>query len=113
MKYEQYRKELEQIRLTMESKAALIHALEARQVPQASRSHRRWNRLTLIAAAVAAILVISAGAAVVASPVVRSYFGNSIGYQQSAVKLGQSITKNGWTMTLTDCAADDSPSMWV
>ena len=55
----------------------------------------------------AAVLVISVGAAVVASPVVRSYFGNSIGYQQSAVELGESITKNGWTMTLTDCAADD------
>lgn len=107
MKYEQYRTELEQIRLTKESKAALIHALEAKQAPQASRSPRRLNRLTLIAAAVAGILVISAGAAVVASPVVRSYFGNSIGYQQSAVELGESITKNGWTMTLTDCAADD------
>lgn len=30
MKYDRYRKELEQIRLTKESKAALIHALEAR-----------------------------------------------------------------------------------
>ena len=107
MKYEQYRKELEQIRLTKESKEALIHALQAKQVPQASRKPRRWNRVTLIAAAMAAVLVISAGAAVVASPVVRSYFGNSIGYQQSAVELGESITQNGWTMTLTDCAADD------
>ena len=107
MKYEQYRKELEQIRLTKESKAALIHALEGKQVSQVSRRPRRWNRVTLLAAAMAAVLVISAGAAVVASPVVRKYFGNSIGYQQSAVKLGESITKNGWTMTLTDCAADD------
>lgn len=107
MKYEQYRTELDQIRLTKESKAALIHALNAKQASQASPRPRRLNRLTLIAAAMAAVLVISAGAAVVASPVVRSYFGNSIGYQQSAVELGESITKNGWTMTLTDCAADD------
>ena len=61
----------------------------------------------LIAAAVAAILVVSASAAAIVFPVVRSYFGNSIGYQQSAVELGESITQNGWTMTLTDCAADD------
>lgn len=107
MKYEQYRSELDQIRLTKESKAALIHALSAKQAPQASPRPRRLNRLTLIAAAVAGVLVISAGAAAVVSPVVRSYFGNSIGYQQSAVELGESITKNGWTMTLTDCAADD------
>ena len=60
MKYEQYRKELEQIRLTKESKAALIQALKAKQAPYASRSPRRWNRLTLIAAAMAAVLVISA-----------------------------------------------------
>ena len=35
MKYEQYRSELDQIRLTKESKAALIHALSAKQAPQA------------------------------------------------------------------------------
>jgi len=107
MKYDQYRKELEQIRLTKESKAALIRALEAKQVPQSSNRPRWWNRFPLIAAAMAAVLVLSAGAAVVASPVVRNYFGNSVGYQQSAVELGESITKNGWIMTLTDCVADD------
>ena len=56
---------------------------------------------------IAAVLAGTVGAAVVLPPVVRNYFGDSAGYRQSAMELGQSITQNGWTMTLTDCVADD------
>lgn len=104
---ERYREELNQIRLTKKSRADLARALAARQAQPAHRPRRRWSRTAVAAAAVAAVLVGSVGAAVVVPPVVRSYFGDSAGYQQSAVELGQSITKNGWTMTLTDCMADD------
>ena len=101
--------ELDQIRLTEESKQALIGALTAQQSnPQKKVCNpHHWRKTALVAAAVAAALVVSVGAAVVAPAVMRDYFGNSAGYQQSAVELGESITKNGWTMTLTDCAADD------
>ena len=101
--------ELDQIRLTEESKQALIGALTAQQSnPQKKVCNpHHWRKTALVAAAVAAALVVSVGAAVVAPAVMRDYFGNSAGYQQSAVELGQSITQNGWTMTLTDCAADD------
>ena len=105
-----YREELDQIRLTDESKEALSHALAARREAPERRSGRRahrWSRTAVAAAALIAVLVLSVGAAVTVSPVVRNYFGDSAGYQQSAVELGQSVTKNGWTMTLTDCIADD------
>ena len=101
--------ELDQIRLTEESKQALIGALTAQQSnPQKKVCNpHHWRKTALVAAAVAAALVVSVGAAVVAPAVMRDYFGNSAGYQQSAVELGQSIAQNGWTMTLTDCVADD------
>lgn len=104
---ERYRDELNQIRLTKESREDLARALAARQEQPAQRARRRWSRTAVAAAVLAAVLVGSVGAAVVVPPVVRSYFGDSAGYRQSAVKLGESITKNGWTMTLTDCMADD------
>ena len=104
---ERYRDELNQIRLTNESREDLARALAARQEQPAQRPRRRWSRTAVAAAVLAAVLVGSVGAAVVVPPVVRSYFGDSAGYRQSAVKLGESITKNGWTMTLTDCMADD------
>lgn len=104
---ERYRDELNQIRLTEESKGDLARALAARQEKSAQRPRRRWSRTAVAAAVVTAILVGSVGAAVVVPPVVRSYFGDSAGYRQSAVELGQSITQNGWTLTLTDCMADD------
>ena len=115
MMHEQYRKELEQVRLTRESKEALTRALSACKNRETTSSHRprRWSRTMLIAAAVAAILVVSASAAAIVFPVVRSYFGNSIGYQQSAVELGESITQNGWTMTLTDSPRTIILSMWA
>ena len=99
-----YRDELDQIRLTGESKQELARALAARQ---GSKPVRRWSRTAIAAAVIAAVLAGTVGAAVVLPPVVRNYFGDSAGYRQSAMELGQSITKNGWTMTLTDCLADD------
>lgn len=105
-----YREELDRIRLTEESKGALAAALAARRSAPERQSRRRahrWSRTAVAAAALTAALVLSVGAAVTVSPVVRNYFGDSAGYRQSAAELGQSVTKNGWTMTLTDCLADD------
>jgi hypothetical protein len=34
-------------------------------------------------------------------------YQNSVGYQQSGAVLNRSVTKDGWTMTLTDCVGDD------
>ena len=99
-----YREELDGIRLTVESKRALAQALAARQ---GSNTTRRWSRTAIAAAVIVAMLAGSVGAAVVLPPVVRNYFGDSAGYRQGAVELGQSITQNGWTLTLTDCLADD------
>lgn len=105
---ERYRNELDRVRLTAESKAELARALVRwREAAPRREPVRRWSRTTLAAAAVACALAVSVGAAVVAAPVVGDHFGHSAGYEQSAASLGQSVTKNGWTMTLTDCVADD------
>lgn len=103
-----YREELDRLRFTDSDKRTLARALAGRAERRAPAAPgRRWSRTVAIAAALACILCLSVGAVVVSLPVVRNYFGNSAGYQQSAILLGESMTQNGWTMTLTDCAADD------
>lgn len=59
------------------------------------------------AAALICVLAVSVAAVTVISPVLGEYYQNSTGYQQSSVAVGESITKNGWTMTLTDCVMDE------
>lgn len=104
----QYKEELSRIRLTEESKTALAQALTGRGEERTGTKPRRsWRRTALLAAACLSALVVTVSAAVVISPVLKDYYGDSAGYQQSAISLGQSITQNGWTMTLTDCVADD------
>lgn len=108
---ERYRAEWEQVRFTDESKAALARALARRAKEPVSR-RRPWKRAALVLAAALGILTLSAGAAVLANPVLRSYLGGGNGYEQSAVQVGKKVTKNGWTMTVTDCVADDY-NLWV
>ena len=102
----QYRSELDRIFLTDGDKRALIRSLTARGARPARRP-RRALRVPAAAAAVLCALAVGVGAAVTGAPVLRDYFGGGAGYEQSAVALGESVTKNGWTMTLTDCVADD------
>ncbi len=102
--FEEYRAGLDQLRLTKDSKQSLIRTLTAPQA--AKRSRRGWSRAVL-AAAVLCIAVATAGAVQVAAPILREYYQNSAGYGQSGSYLGNSVTKDGWTMTLTDCVGDD------
>ncbi len=104
----QYRSELERIALAAEEKQALTAHLAARTAHK-TRACRpgRLFRIPAVAVAVVCALVLGVGAAVVGVPVLRDYYGGSPGYEQSAVELGESVTQNGWTMTLTDCVADD------
>lgn len=101
---EQYHLELNQLRLTEESKTALITAL-SKHAPAPRPSPKTW-RYAIAVAAVVCILVLSVGA-ITLSPILGEYYENSPGYQQSSIALGDSITKDGWTMTLTDCVADE------
>lgn len=105
---EQYRSELNQIALTDESKRALAAHLAARtKKTTRTRRPRRLLRVPAAAAAVLCALAVGVGAAVTGVPVMWDYYGGGPGYEQSAMELGESVTKNGWTMTLTDCVADD------
>ena len=53
---ERYRDELNQIRLTNESREDLARALAARQEQPAQRPRRRWSRTAVAAAGLGAVL---------------------------------------------------------
>lgn len=101
---EQYRFELDRLQLTEASKTALIAALTKGSPTHLSRP-KTW-RYAIAVAAVVCILILSVSA-VSLSPILGEYYENSPGYQQCSIVMGDSITKNGWTMTLTDCVADE------
>ena len=65
------------------------------------------RRGVLFAAIVAALLAAAVSANVLVAPILRDYYADSAGYRQSVTGAGQSVTKGGWTLTLTDCVADD------
>ena len=109
---ERYRAELDQIRLTEESKAELARVLARRQEAAPGRTRRPWKRTALVLVAVMGVLALYAGAAVLSSPVLWAYLGGGNGYTQSAVQVSEGITQNGWTVTVTDCVADDY-NLWV
>lgn len=103
----QYQNELDQVKLSAESKTALIHSLTARERGSRVWFPHRWARPVIAAAALICVLAASVAAVTVIPPVLGNYYQNSKGYQQSSVALGESITKGGWTMTLTDCVMDE------
>lgn len=105
--FEEYRTELDQLRLTDESKQALLRAMASPHASRKPRALRGWRRAVLTAAALCVIVAATAGASQVVVPILQDYYQNSAGYGQSGAELGNSVTKDGWTMTLTDCVGDD------
>lgn len=67
-------------------------------------------RAGLAVAVIAGLLMLTAGAAFLLKPVLRTYFGESAAYvyQKNSQILNLSQTVDGWTMTLTDCIGDDN-----
>lgn len=67
-------------------------------------------RAGLVAAVIAGLLMLTAGAVFLLEPVLRTYFGESAAcvYQKNSQILNLSQTVDGWTMTLTDCIGDDN-----
>lgn len=102
----QYREHLDRLKLTEESKKSLVQELRDGSSGGQAYSRKHW-KMPLAAAAVAACLGITAVGAHVLLPVIWEHYQNSPGYQQSVVLLGDSITKDGWTLTLTDAVMDD------
>jgi len=107
-----YKVELEQVRLTKESKKALAESLSRHKSTEhpviKSRCLPAGAKRIAAIAAVVCLLVTGAVAAGVASPTLRNQlFGESAGYEQNSVFIGKSVENNGWTVTITDCVADD------
>ena len=104
----EYQSKLNQIKLTDESKAALISSLNEQQNYRCSKPiKKRWKSSAIAAVAAMLVLVTSAVAVAFGIPVLSDYYNNSTGYQQGSVVLGESVTKNGWTITLTDGVMDE------
>lgn len=104
-----YKEELDKVRLTEAGKAALTQALCRHMAEKGEkRRPRRLVRPWIAAAAVICLLMVTAGATVLASPTLRDRgFGDGPGYGQSSAIIGRSVEQKGWTLTLTDCVGDD------
>lgn len=95
--------------------SAAIGEVDPCYVREAMRAHtmapkpKRIFRTGLMAAAVAGLLIIAAGAVCLVSPVLQGYFGDNAQYvdQKNSQILNLSQTVDGWTLTLTDCIGDD------
>lgn len=112
--FESYRAELDSLRLTAESKAALAEGLVRRRIGKERESrHGRFTALlrqAAVAAAVVSLLAAVGGAVVVSGvPTMRDRFfgGDSVGYTQSGGFVGTAVENNGWTLSITDCVGDD------
>lgn len=108
---DEYRGELDRMKLTAESKKALTDSLCRRKKEE--RPRRSFHlagglRQAAVIAAVLCLLTSVAVAVVAASPTLRdSVFGDSAGYEQSSTFIGRSVERGGWTLTITDCVGDD------
>lgn len=107
---EGYREELDRVKLTEESKRALVRSLQNRKENEMKRSGRKPVRIRRVAAVAAVVCLLATGAvaAVTASPTLRDrIFGDSAAYEQSSAFIGRSVENRGWTVTITDCVGDD------
>lgn len=106
MKKEQLSEAIGEISARYVSEAMM--AVDTAQVAVAKS--RRMFRTALVAAVIAGLLVIVAGAVLLLAPVLRNYFGESgqYIYQKNSQILNLSQTVDGWTLTLTDCVGDDN-----
>lgn len=111
--FDDYKNELDQVRLTEGSKKALAESLRRRQT-EADRSMRKGPlKLARIAAAAAVVclltaLTVPAIANMTGEPTLGNAFtGNQAGYDQSSGVVGRSVERDGWTITVTDCVGDD------
>ena len=116
MNRDSYRKAFDQISFSDDFQARTVDLLRSRaqETQTLEKEHTnmklKWIRrpaAVAVVAAVVCLLAFCASAAVHYMPVVRTYFGGGAGYQQCAISVGESLTQDGWTLTLTDCVGDD------
>lgn len=107
--FNNYKTELDRLRLTEESKKALAASL-ARQggVQEAPRRRTGTLRLAAVIAAAICLLATAGYAAAAAAPTLwGSVFTDSAAYEKSSAFIGRTVDNNGWTVTITDCVGDD------
>ncbi len=111
MDLERYHDAMEHVPFDPQLEQRVLARLAAGPSAGQTARPRRAMRTTVLLAAALCLLVLSVGAAVGAAvvglPVIRDYFGGGGGYEQSAALLDRSVTRDGWSLTLTDCVGDD------
>lgn len=100
-----YAQSLDALTFSEDAKRRMTQRLLSEPTPKRAHVPRRLS-VAALAAILSLVLALTA-AAVFAVPTLRAYYENSAGYRQSAVEWNRSLTKNGWTMTLTDCVMDE------
>ncbi|MBD5160611.1 MAG: hypothetical protein HDT14_01025 [Oscillibacter sp.] len=112
--FERYRDELDRIRLTEESKAALAESLTRHQTEIRRGMGKQPLKARHIAAVAAAVCLLSvmsvaAVAGFTGEPSLRGVLGGDpAGYDQSSGLIGRSVECGGWTVSITDCVGDEN-----
>ena len=94
------------IRMTDAGKQKLIRQMTAGE-KRTAPAPKRVLRTSLVAAVFACVLLATAGAIALSTPILRQYLGGGAAYGQNVQSLNLSQTVNGYTITLTDCVGDD------
>lgn len=106
----QYRDELDQVRLSAQSKQTLIDRLQEQTVPQNVKKYgRRHRRAAVLAIAACAVLAATAGAAALHDTLQNLWTDESQPvYEAYKTDLNRTQTVDGWTVALTDCVGSEN-----
>lgn len=102
----EYKSELEQVHMTDAGKRSLAKRLSEEEVKPV-RGSKRVLRTSLVAAVIVCLLLVTAGAIVLNTPILQQYLGGGAPYDQNVQSLNLSQTVDGYTITITDCVGDD------
>lgn len=113
--FDDFNKEIDEIKFSEEEKKSLAERLRtAAEAENAGKKPKRFYKRGIIAAAAAvAVMSVTAAAVGISGQNIKKYFGGSseaseLMLDKGTYQINRSETYNGWTVSLTDCAGDDS-----
>ncbi|MCD8036279.1 MAG: DUF4179 domain-containing protein [Clostridiales bacterium] len=114
-KFDELNRDMDDIKFSEEEKRDLTERLKtaAEAEMNEEKPKRIHKRGFIVAAAAAAIMSVTAAAVGLSGQSINKYFaGSSLAAEtmvpEGLYSINQSQSHNGWTVTLTDCAGDDS-----
>ncbi len=111
--FDDLNRDIDEIKFSDEEKAALTERLKKAAGSGNASGKRIYKRGFVAAAAAVAAMSVTVAAVGTSGQTVKKYFGGSSEAAETMLEDGtyqinQSRTYNGWTVTLTDCAGDDT-----